>query len=145
MMLASAKKAAKDGGIAYRPEALLTDTNYNIQLGMIEYAGHLATWGGSNVLAAAAYNAGPVNARRWIAANGDPRAGTDPVDWIEQIPFSETRNYVQRALENMEVYRGRLAGRDMPLMILSDLYAPAAPPAEVLSAPPGAAPVRNSN
>lgn len=135
MMLPSAKKAAKEGGLPYRPEALLSDPDYNIQLGMIEYAGHLANWGGSYVLAAAAYNAGPVNARRWLAAIGDPRTGADPVDWIEQIPFPETRNYVERALENMEVYRGRLAGRDLPLQILADLYAPLAPPGGILSAP----------
>jgi soluble lytic murein transglycosylase len=135
MMLASAKKAAREGGLPYRPDGLLTDANYNMQLGMIEYAGHLADWGGSYVLAAAAYDAGPTNARRWLASIGDPRAGVDPIDWIEQIPFGETRNYVQRVLENMEVYRGRLAGRDMPLQILSDVYAPLAPPAGVLNAP----------
>jgi soluble lytic murein transglycosylase len=135
MMLPSAKKAAKDGGLPYRPGALLTDTAYNIQLGMIEYAGHLANWGGSNVLAAAAYNAGPSNVRKWLGMIGDPRTGADALDWIEQIPFSETRNYVQRVLENMEVYRGRLAGKDLPLQILGDLYAPLAPPGTVLNAP----------
>lgn len=136
MMPASAQKAARQGGLPYRLGSLLTDANYNMQLGMIEYAGHLADWGGSNVLAAAAYNAGPTNVRRWLVSNGDPRAGVDPIDWIEQIPFGETRNYVQRVLENMEVYRGRLAGRNLPLQILSDLYAPLAPPAGLLSPPP---------
>jgi soluble lytic murein transglycosylase len=135
MMLPSAKKAAKDGGLPYRPGALLTDTAYNIQLGMIEYAGHLASWGGSNVLAAAAYNAGPSNVKKWLEANGDPRTGADPVDWIEQIPFSETRNYVQRVLENLEVYRGRLAAKDLPLQIMTDVYAPLPPPGGLLSAP----------
>ena len=101
---------------------------------MIEYAGHLSNWGGSYVLAAAAYNAGPTNMKKWLTANGDPRSGTDPLDWIEQIPFSETRNYVQRVLENMEVYRDRLAGADLRVHILADLYAPAAPPSGVLSA-----------
>ena len=81
------------------------------------------------MLAAAGYNAGDANARRWVAALGDPRNGAvDPLDFIEQIPFGETRNYVQRVLENTEVYRNRLAGKDMPLQIMSDLYAPAAPP-----------------
>jgi soluble lytic murein transglycosylase len=62
-------------------------------------------WGGNAVLVAAAYNAGSGNVRRWIAANGDPRLpGADVVRWIEDIPFSETRNYVQRVLENAVVY-----------------------------------------
>jgi soluble lytic murein transglycosylase len=133
MMPASAKKAAHDGGLPYHPDALLADPQYNIQLGMIEFAGHLSNWGGSYVLATASYNAGPGNVKKWLAANGDPRAGTDPIDWIEQIPFSETRNYVQRVLENMEVYRNRLQGADQKLQILSDLYAPATPPDTVLS------------
>ncbi len=136
MMPASARKASKALGLPYRPEALLSDTQYNMQLGMAEYAGHLADWNGSLVLAASAYNAGPTNARRWVAAYGDPRTGAvDPIDFIEQIPFGETRNYVQRILENTEVYRNRLAGKDQPLRILADLYAPIAPPTTVLSAP----------
>ena len=139
----SAKKSARIGGLPYRPGDLLSDRDYNIQLGMIEASGHLATWNGSVVLAAAGYNAGDTNAWRWVAAFGDPRGGAvDPLDFIEQIPFSETRNYVQRVLENMEVYRDRLAGKDVPLQILADLYAPATPVAVVLSAPVTAAPAK---
>jgi soluble lytic murein transglycosylase len=134
MMPASARLAAKQAGLAYQPDKLLTDTVYNMQLGMTEYRGHLDRYGGSYILAAASYNAGPNNAKKWVAAYGDPRAGTDPIDWIEQIPFGETRNYVQRVLENMEVYRARLAGKDAPLKIVADLYAPSAPPATVLGA-----------
>jgi soluble lytic murein transglycosylase len=137
VMLAAAKTSARAGGLPYRPNDLLTDTGYNIQLGMIEFSRHFASWDNSLVLAAAAYNAGPGNVRKWIAANGDPSNGSvDAIDWIEQIPFGETRNYVQRVLENMEVYKNRLSGRDMPLTILADLYAPAVPPeAEALSGP----------
>jgi soluble lytic murein transglycosylase len=104
-----------------------------MQLGMTEYRGHLDRYNGSYVLAAASYNAGPNNAKKWVAAYGDPRAATDPIDWIEQIPFGETRNYVQRVLENMEVYRVRLAGKDAPLRIAADLYAPNAPPVTVVA------------
>ncbi len=133
MMPASAKVAARQAKLPYRPGALLSDTRYNMQLGMTEYRVHLDRYGGSWVLAAAAYNAGPNNAKRWLAANGDPRTG-DPIDWIEQIPFSETRNYVQRVLENAQVYRARLAGKDAPLRILENLYAPGQPNMPVLAA-----------
>jgi len=128
LMPASASHDARLAGLSYSPEALTDDVSYNMQLGMTELSGYLNNWGGSYVLAAAAYNAGPSNVRKWIATFGDPRdARTDPVDWIEQIPFSETRNYVQRVIENMEVYRNRLSGRDQPLRILTDLYRPNAP------------------
>jgi soluble lytic murein transglycosylase len=132
MMPASAKIAAKANNQPYRPEALLSDTSYNMQLGMTEWRGHLDRYGGSWVLAIASYNAGPNNVKKWLASNGDPRT-IDPIDWIEQIPFSETRNYVQRVLENTEVYRARLAGKDVPLRILADLYAPDAPRMTVLA------------
>jgi len=133
MMPASAKVAASRAKLPYRPGALLSDTRYNMQLGMTEYRGHLDRYGGSWVLAAAAYNAGPNNAKKWLAANGDPRV-SDPIDWIEQIPFGETRNYVQRVLENAQVYRARLAGKDAPLKILQNLYAPNQPEMPVLAA-----------
>jgi len=128
IMPSTARRTAELAGLDYRPSALTGDVTYNMQLGMTELAGELADWGGSYVLAAAAYNAGPSNVRKWIATYGDPRdSRVDPVDWIEQIPFSETRNYVQRVIENMEVYRYRLAGRATPLRILTDLYRPNAP------------------
>jgi soluble lytic murein transglycosylase len=126
MMPASAKTAAHEAGLPYRPEALLADPTYNIVLGMTEYSRHMDRFGGSWVLAIASYNAGPNNVKRWVTANGDPRV-SDPIDWIEQIPFGETRNYVQRVLENAEVYRARLTGKDVPLRILADLYAPGPP------------------
>jgi soluble lytic murein transglycosylase len=126
MMPESAKIAARQAKLPYKQGSLLSDPHYNIQLGMTEARGQLDRFDGSWVLAAAAYNAGPNNAKKWLASNGDPRQ-TDPIDWIEQIPFGETRNYVQRVLENAEVYRARLAGKDVPLNILADLYAPNAP------------------
>jgi peptidoglycan lytic transglycosylase len=133
MMPASAKVAARQAKLPYRPDALLHDMRYNMQLGMTEYRGHLDRYGGSWILAAAAYNAGPNNAKKWLETNGDPRV-SDPIDWIEQIPFGETRNYVQRVLENAQVYRARLAGKDVPLKILENLYAPNQPNMPVLAA-----------
>jgi len=131
VMPGTARFAAHLGGLPWRPGDLLTDSAYDVQLGMIEFMTHMSRWNGSLMLAVASYNAGPSNAKKWLTANGDPRgAAVDPVDWIEQIPFGETRNYVQRVLENAGVYRARLAGRDVPLRIMSDLYAPGnAPPA----------------
>ena len=128
VMPESAPHLAALDGMEYRFGDLTEDPVYNMELGMTELSHELADWDGSYVLAAAAYNAGPGNVRKWIAIYGDPRdARVDPVDWIEEIPFSETRNYVQRVLENVEVYRNRLSGRDEPLQILNDLYRPDAP------------------
>jgi soluble lytic murein transglycosylase len=141
VMPATAQHSANLAGIPYRPNDLLSDPAYNIQLGMVEFAHSVGNWGGSPILAMAAYNAGPTNAKRWIASNGDPRGpAIDPLDWIELIPFSETRNYVQRVIENTQIYRNRLAGRDQPLRILSDLYRPNAPATRVLNYTPPLAP-----
>src|SRR5665213_451750 len=144
VMLAAAKGSAKAAGLRYRPGDLLIDPDYNIQLGMVQFAGVYARAEGSLVLAIASYNAGPGNVRKWLAANGDPRDGkVDVLDWVEQIPFGETRNYVERVIENMEVYKNRLAGRDMPLAVMADLYAPASPPPQAVLIPPRVtAPVR---
>jgi soluble lytic murein transglycosylase len=139
MMPESARKAASQNGMAYRFGDLLSDPTYNMQLGMTELAGDTSDWGGSFIVAAAAYNAGPTNAKRWIDAFGDPRSTTDPLDWIERIPFEETRNYVQRVIENMQVYRARLNGPNQPLRILNDLYRPRDPEVKVLAQPAGAA------
>ncbi len=143
VMPSGARRTARLAGLPYRPNDLTTDPNYNMQLGMTEFSGYLSDWNNSLVLGAAAYNAGAGNVKRWIAAFGDPRSPkVDPVDWIEQIPFGETRNYVQRVIENMQVYRNRLAGRDQPLRIMADLYAPGSPPAKVLNyTPPPPAPL----
>jgi soluble lytic murein transglycosylase len=141
IMPATARHTSSVAGIPYRPNDLLSDPTYNMQLGMAEFGGNLNDWSGSLVIAAAAYNAGPNNARKWIANNGDPRSpATDPLDWIEMIPFSETRNYVMRVLENAQIYRNRLAGRDTRLRIMDDLYRPNAPAVKVLDyVPPSSA------
>ncbi|MDR3528370.1 MAG: lytic transglycosylase domain-containing protein [Rhizomicrobium sp.] len=137
LTLASAKANARRAGLPYRPNALTTDVPYNMQLGMTEFSSYLATWGNSVIVSAAAYNAGEGNVRRWITAFGDPRSSaTDPIDWIESIPFGETRNYVQRIVENLEVYRDRMGSREASLRILADLYAPGAPPPVKILSPP---------
>jgi soluble lytic murein transglycosylase len=128
LMPASARHAAIASKLAYRPNDLTTDTQYNLQLGMSVLSDYLARWEGSYVLAIASYNAGPGNVNKWVEAYGDPRdPGVDPIDWIEKIPFPETRNYVERVLENLQVYRNRLTERDEKLGIVADLYRPVAP------------------
>ena len=74
---------------------------------------------GSLAMAFAAYNAGPGRVAQWTAAYGDPRNGADPVDWVERIPFEETRDYVQRVSENLAVYRQRFADEQTPTDQLS--------------------------
>ena len=144
VMPGSVRHLASLSGLPYRPNDMTRDQDYALEIGMTELAQDLSEWGGSYILAAAAYNAGPGNVRRWISEFGDPRdARVDPVDWIEEIPFEQTRNYVQRVLENTEVYRNRLAGHPQRLQILADLYRPDAPQEKVLSYVPQASPADN--
>lgn len=104
LMPATAREQAGKLGLPYDQTRLTTDTDYNIQLGS-SYFQRIFNLYGSYPLAIAAYNAGPGNVNKWLRANGDPRAGSvDAVDWVEAIPFGETRNYVQRVLENAVVY-----------------------------------------
>ena len=94
--------------------ALSTDPAYNMRLGTAYLGGLLEQFGGSMPYAVAGYNAGPGRVADWLATNGDPAAGgLGMVDWIELIPFGETRNYVQRVVENVVVYRA-LAGMVLP-------------------------------
>lgn len=105
LMPGTARQSAGRAGVSYDFGRLTEDPQYNVLLGSYYLTELMGEWGGNAVLAAAAYNAGSGNVRRWIAANGDPRMpGVDVVRWIEDIPFSETRNYVQRVLENTVVY-----------------------------------------
>ena len=100
---------------------LLSDQIYNVQLGAAELGDLLQDYRGSYILTFVGYNAGRGRVREWIAKHGDPRdPKVDPIDWVEQIPFSETRNYVQRVMENLQVYRVRFGGGSK-LLIEADL------------------------
>ncbi|GEM_PF-24628 len=100
---------ARKEGLIYSRSALLDDPVYNLTLGSAHLSHLMSDFSGSLPLTLAAYNAGPHRAKRWIEEYGDPRSpNVDPIDWIELVPFSETRNYVQRVLENTQVYRGQL-------------------------------------
>ncbi len=105
----------------YSRERLLKDPVYNMQMGAAELSNLLHGYHGSYLLTFAGYNAGRGRVRQWIAAYGDPRdPNIDPVDWVERIPISETRNYVERIMENLQVYRARFGGGSR-LMIEADL------------------------
>jgi soluble lytic murein transglycosylase len=109
LMPGTAQQVAREVGVDYSPGKLVSDAAYNALLGSTYLGTQLDRYGGSLLLAAAAYNAGPGNADKWIKAYGDPRAGNvDPVIWVELIPFQETRTYVKRVLGNYLVYRQRL-------------------------------------
>ncbi|MBA3447103.1 MAG: lytic transglycosylase domain-containing protein [Pseudaminobacter sp.] len=109
----TAKEVAQKAGLTYSKPRLTTDAGYNATLGAAFLGEQLARFNGSYVLTFAGYNAGPGRAKNWISRYGDPR-GKDidmVVDWIESIPFTETRSYVQRVMENYQVYKMRLSGK----------------------------------
>ena len=108
MLSATARRTATRAGVGFNEARLINDATFNAQLGAAHLGELLAEQRGSYVLTFAAYNAGGGNVKGWIDAYGDPRdPKVDPVDWIERIPFTETRNYVQRVMENLTVYRTR--------------------------------------
>ena len=122
LMPATAQITAKKEGLRYSRAALLDDPVYNMTIGAAHLSHLLDRFDGSMILTFAAYNAGASRADQWMSAYGDPRMdGIDPVDWVELIPFSETRNYVQRVLENVQVYRGRLNNSPIPGRLTADL------------------------
>jgi soluble lytic murein transglycosylase len=115
------RDTAKRFGVKYDWQKMVHDAVYNSQMGSAELSGLLQDYRGSYILTFAGYNAGRGRVREWIERFGDPRdPRVDPIDWIERIPFSETRNYVQRVMENFQMYRVRFgqAGR---LTIEADL------------------------
>jgi soluble lytic murein transglycosylase len=121
IMPGTGRAIAKKFRVNFDKQKLAHDPAYNAQLGSAELGDLLQDYRGSYILTFAAYNAGRARVRQWLAQFGDPRdPKVDPIDWVEHIPFSETRNYVQRVMENMQVYRLRLGG-SAQLMIEADL------------------------
>jgi soluble lytic murein transglycosylase len=138
---ATASSQARRMGLAHETGWLTSRPSHNVTLGSAHLYDLVSNFYGSYVMAAAAYNAGPGRPRQWVQTYGDLRQ-TDletAIDWVEKIPFSETRNYVQRVLENIQVYRARLAGGSAPLMIGADLQRGTKPPPTFnVSVAPGA-------
>jgi hypothetical protein len=120
-MPATAKVIARRDGVGFSASRL-DEPDYNMALGTSFLGSLVSEFSGSYLMAAAAYNAGPNRPTQWVSACGDPRtSSSDPVDYIECIPISETRNYVMRVLEGMQVYRARLNGGRAPLTLAADL------------------------
>jgi soluble lytic murein transglycosylase len=102
----AARDTARRFGVAYDWNRLVTEPVYNTQMGGAELAALLSEYRGSHIMAFAGYNAGRGRVQQWVRQHGDPRdPSVDVVDWVERIPFAETRNYVQRVTENLQVYR----------------------------------------
>ncbi|MBT6221825.1 MAG: lytic transglycosylase domain-containing protein [Rhodospirillaceae bacterium] len=122
LMPATAKKVAQQIGISYSKGRLTTDPAYNLKLGRHYLEGLLGDFKGSYIMAIAGYNAGPSRVKRWVRKFGDPRdSSVNAIDWVEMIPFDETRNYVQRVLENLQVYRSRLSANQVAQTLEGDL------------------------
>ncbi len=116
------KYVCKKYGASFDLGRLKTDPVYNAALGAAELGGLIEDYRGSYIMTFAAYNAGRGSVKKWIERYGDPRdPKVDAVDWVELIPFSETRNYVQRIMENLQVYRARFGGGTR-LQIEADLH-----------------------
>jgi soluble lytic murein transglycosylase len=117
----AARYVCKRHGATYDLARLKNDSVYNATLGAAELGGLLEDYRGSYIMTFAAYNAGRGSVKKWIERYGDPRdPKVDAVDWVELIPFSETRNYVQRIMENLQIYRARFGG-GTKLQIEADL------------------------
>jgi soluble lytic murein transglycosylase len=120
LMPGTAQVQARKMGVGYSYDQL-EDPEWNMRVGSAYLGDLVGSFGGSYVMASAGYNAGPGRPASWTSFCGDPRGATDPLDYIECIPFSETRNYVMRVMEATQVYRARLAGGSAPITLANDL------------------------
>jgi len=131
------RDTAKRFGVSYDWDKMVNDPVYNTQMGAAELSALLAKYKGSHIMTFAGYNAGRGRVRDWVKARGDPRdPNVDPVDWVERIPFSETRNYVQRVVENLMVYRVRFGAVATAAVSPKPEQAPVPGPHEATASPP---------
>jgi len=129
---ATAQTTARQMGRPYRYNWLTDDPGYNAELGSFHLQDLVQRYNGSYIVSMAGYNAGPTRARQWMETYGDPRAGEmDPIDWVEIVPFRETRNYIQRVIENLQVYRARMNGNQAPITITEDITRGSIPQAQI--------------
>ncbi len=122
VMPGTAREVAGILGVSYNASRLQDDPAYNARLGTTYLAELIEVFGTNMALVAAGYNAGPSRPIRWMELYGDPRdPNVDPVDWVEHIPFRETRNYVMRVMESLPVYNARLTGVTGPVTLTDAL------------------------
>ncbi len=122
VMTVTAKHVCRDYKIKCDIPRLLKDPSYNAMIASAYIGDRMDEFDGSYVLGLAGYNAGPGRAREWVREFGDPRsAGVDPIDWIERIPITETREYVTKVLSNIQIYRARIGENAGALRIDKDL------------------------
>ncbi|MFQ5626058.1 MAG: lytic transglycosylase domain-containing protein, partial [Methyloligellaceae bacterium] len=147
IMPRTARAIARQHKVRYRRSALTKNPSYNVMLGVAHLGDLLADYNGSYILTLVAYNAGGKRVREWTREFGDPRVkNVDAIDWVERIPFTETRNYVKKILTGLQIFRSRLNGAHGALRIVADLnrgQPVSIPPAE--TAPANPAPTAASN
>jgi soluble lytic murein transglycosylase len=123
LLPSTAKLVAKQLDLKFSKAKLADDPAYNVSLGTAFLHSLIRNYDGSYIMALAGYNAGPGRVRQWVRQFGDPRTPeVDPVDWVERIPFTETREYVHKIMESAQIYRSRLLGEHAPLRLAEDLH-----------------------
>lgn len=138
IMPRTARAIARQHKVKYKRASLTKDPSYNVMLGAAHLGDLLADYNGSYILTLVAYNAGGGRVRRWTKEFGDPRASdVDAIDWVERIPFTETRNYVKKILNGVQIFRSRLNGPKEALRLVEDLNrGHTNPPTEVIPPQP---------
>lgn len=123
LMPNTARAVARQFKVRYHASKLTSDPSYNLMLGVAHLSDLIQSYDGSYILTLVAYNAGGGRVTDWVEQFGDPRdPRTDPIDWIERIPFTETREYVQKILTTTQIYRSRLQGPQKALRLIQDIH-----------------------
>ena len=123
LLPSTAKEVARKLSVKYSKSKLKSNPAYNVSLGSAFLQRLVRNYDGSYIMALAGYNAGPGRVRQWVRQFGDPRTKkVDPIDWIERIPFTETRGYVHKIMESIQVYRSRLKKKRTKLRLAQDLH-----------------------
>lgn len=119
VMPGTGRDSAAELGVTFSTSRLSSDPAYNVLLGSNYIAGLIEAYDGNPVLVAVGYNAGPGRVQQWLERFGDPRRADDVIDWIEDVPFTETRNYIMRVIESLPIYEAQLTG-ELPTLGMSE-------------------------